>query len=482
MEDSISIRDLMKLFRDNIVLIIVVTLLGGAVTFGYNKFMVPIKYSSQTTLYVQNDSNNSASNIGISKQLASTCVELMKDNSVMSYVGDMLVKQFEVDDLKEFFSISDDGTIPSSEILNCFSFKAIQDTLAVKVIVTTRNQKLSSVMCNDLIAAASDYTNDVVGKGVIVKTVGDSKIFNYMVPKNVMKNTLLGACVAFVIIFLLIYFLDSFDDRLKDDNKIVQVYKKPIFGKIKSFDDGKKIKKSDKERHLISDIDTSFRIIEDYKFVRANVVFSLSILEKKILAVSSPNASEGKSTSAANIAIALAQNGSSVLLMDADMRKPVQHRFFKTKNSQGLSTLIIQKSSIERSIKSTGVKNLYLIPAGPIPPNPSELLASPQFAKLLDQLSQNYDYVIVDTPPINEVSDTMSLSNCIGGLLLVVRFGKTCYKAIENCMNLVNLSKLNVIGFLINDIYYKRSLSYEYKNYKSYKNYEYKSDYRDYES
>ena len=104
------------------------------------------------------------------------------------------------------------------------------------------------------------------------------------------------------------------------------------------------------------------------------------------------------------------------------MRKPVQHRTFKTKNDEGLSTLIIKKSSMAKSVKSNVIKNLDLLPSGPLPPNPSELLASENFKALLEQFATNYDYVIIDTPPVNVVSDAMVMKDSISGIMLVIRY------------------------------------------------------------
>ena len=137
--------------------------------------------------------------------------------------------------------------------------------------------------------------------------------------------------------------------------------------------------------------------------MRTNLIFSLSTSDKKIFAISSPNPSEGKSTTAANIAITLAQADNKVLLIDADMRKPVQHKIFQVKNKIGLSSVIGKMETPAKCIHKNVVKNLDLLPTGPKPPNPSELLASDQTAKILEELSGKYDYIIIDTPPVKKV-------------------------------------------------------------------------------
>lgn len=183
-----------------------------------------------------------------------------------------------------------------------------------------------------------------------------------------------------------------------------------------------------------------------------------------IVAISSANPGEGKSTIAANLAIALMQKESKVLLIDGDLRKSVQHKIFKADDVDGLSTLIIGKSTLEESIKVNILNNLDLLPAGPTPPNPSELLASKRFRKLLEKFSQKYDYVIIDTPPINLVSDALVFKDLLNGIVLVIKHAVTTQEDIEYCVEQISLSNINVFGFVINDICSRHNSDY-YKNY-----------------
>ncbi|MBR4212210.1 MAG: CpsD/CapB family tyrosine-protein kinase [Oscillibacter sp.] len=204
-------------------------------------------------------------------------------------------------------------------------------------------------------------------------------------------------------------------------------------------------------RKLITDENIPFNIVEGYKSIRTNIVFALGTAQRKTIVISSASPHEGKSTTAANIALAFAQISERVLLIDADMRKPVMHRTFVVDNSTGLSTLIIAMSTAEDSIRRHVMGNLDLLPSGPIPPNPSELLASSQFADVLDALSQRYDYIIIDTPPMNVVSDAMSI-RAVGGVLLVVRYGQVNYEDISGTMKKMELSGANMLGFVVNDV------------------------------
>ena len=152
-----------------------------------------------------------------------------------------------------------------------------------------------------------------------------------------------------------------------------------------------------------------------------------------------------------------------MLLIDADMRNPVQHRIFKTKNKRGLSTLIADPSSKESSINSNVVNHLDLITSGPKPTNPSELILTDSFSDLLEQFKEDYDYVVIDTPAVNEMSDALVIGNMAGGTILNVMYEKTKYDDIDDVMSQIKPTAINLLGFVIDGIYdvncYNRSFN-----------------------
>jgi capsular exopolysaccharide synthesis family protein len=125
-----------------------------------------------------------------------------------------------------------------------------------------------------------------------------------------------------------------------------------------------------------------------------------------------------------------------------------------------------------KSVKSNVINNLDLLPSGPLPPNPSELLASENFKALLEQFARNYDYVIIDTPPINVVSDAMVMKDSISGIMLVIRYAMTTYEDLANCMKQIELAKVNMLGFVLNDVHHNHGANYYNYKYK-YKKYGY---------
>ncbi len=483
MRNSYTVKDLINLFLSHIVLIIVITLLGGAAAFAFSKFTLPLQYSSHITMYVQSyagiieNNSNPYNNISNSKQLVNTYIEVLKDDAVMGAVSGMLFEQFDEEVLQDNFRVVK-GKITPESIRKCITISSVEDTSAVKVVTLTKSPELSAAICYNLTAVAPDYVDKAVGVGSI-NTIDKAKVYRNPVAPNNTKNGIIGMAAAFLLVVMIILIVDYFDNTIKDANRISKKYNKAIIGEIQQFGDGKK-KRGKKGRHstelvgLLTDKDIPFNVIESYKTIRANILFTAADSDKKIIAVSSSNPGEGKSTSAANLAVVLAQTGSKVLLIDADMRKPVQHKIFKVRNNEGLSTLIIKKSSVTNSVKSNIINNLSLLTSGPIPPNPSELLASDNFKALMDKFSSQYDYIIIDTPPINVVSDAMLIKDLISGIMLIVRYASTTYDELSNCMKQIKLAQANVLGFVINDVYKNHSsYYYNYKYRYKYKKYGY---------
>ncbi len=215
-----------------------------------------------------------------------------------------------------------------------------------------------------------------------------------------------------------------------------------------SIKNNKKANVRDKRTTLL-DENVPFQVVESFKTLRSNIMFALSTRTSKVIAVSSALASEGKSTNAANLAITLAQTDSKVLFVDADLRKPVQHRIFKLNNKSGLSTLLSGQESFKEVLNSQVVPNLDIVTSGPLPPNPSEMLASENMKVLLDELARYYDYIILDTPPINVVSDTLNLLRYTAGVVMVVRQNGTPRDDFEHALNAIDFVEGHVLGVVL---------------------------------
>lgn len=194
--------------------------------------------------------------------------------------------------------------------------------------------------------------------------------------------------------------------------------------------------------------DSKFAIVEGYKIARTNLVFSLTAKDSNCVAVTSWSKGEGKSTATVNLAISFAKMGKRVLLIDTDLRRPNLHNLLKLQNKTGVSDVIGQFGDFETAVHRNVISCLDVLTSGAIPPNPSELLASSYFAQLIERVKEEYDYVLMDTPPLGVVADTLLLKDFVGGYVLVVREKVTSHGDIENALQSVKLADSSVIGFL----------------------------------
>lgn len=195
-----------------------------------------------------------------------------------------------------------------------------------------------------------------------------------------------------------------------------------------------------------------FTATEQYKILRANLSFTIPENVKcPIIGVTSSIRGEGKSTTAVNLSYVLAENGKKVLLIDGDLRIPSIAKKMGIESTPGLTNLLMRFESRQLvSFQSSILENWYIIPAGNIPPNPSELLGSAKMEKLLENLSEEFDYIIIDLPPVNIVSDALAISRYITGMILVVREEYTEKKEFEACSRQLELSNVKVLGCVMN--------------------------------
>lgn len=213
----------------------------------------------------------------------------------------------------------------------------------------------------------------------------------------------------------------------------------------------------------------SFDTVESYKALRTNLGFALHKSEGcKKLTITSSFAGEGKSTTSVNTAIGFAQTGAKVMIIDCDLRKPHTHTFFKLKNKLGLSNYIEGAASQEDIVLETTEPNLSLITAGSIPPNPSELLSSDRFVKLVDALTSKYDYIVFDTPPVNVVSDALSVAPHSDGVVIVVRQNITTHPELNAAVEAFEFAGIKILGFVFNSVDNNVSSVYHSRYYKHY--------------
>lgn len=200
---------------------------------------------------------------------------------------------------------------------------------------------------------------------------------------------------------------------------------------------------------------------ESYRTLRTNIQYSSFDKEYKIIVVTSSEPGEGKSTIAGNIALSMAQGDKKVILIDCDLRKPSLHKKFRVSNLVGLSDVIVGKADLASAIHKYN-KNLVVLTSGKIPPNPSEMLSSNTMENLLETIKNSFDYIVIDTPPVQAVTDSQILSTKADGTILVVRAEKTKKNSVDNAVNLLKKVNANIIGTVLNGVDISRNKYYYY--------------------
>jgi succinoglycan biosynthesis transport protein ExoP len=270
----------------------------------------------------------------------------------------------------------------------------------------------------------------------------------------------------------LVLFLEYLDNTVKTSEDLEQFARLPCFGMIPA---------NSYERHkgIAAENGSAVELItfshprsvqsEAYRNVRTSILLSFSEKPPRVILVTSPNPGEGKTTTAINTAIALSQNGARVLLLDSDMRKPRVHTIFGNENGSGLSHVLSGNEKLEAAIRVTEIPNLYYIPSGSIPPNPSELLGSKLFKEVITSLAEEFDHIVVDSPPVLGFADAVVLSNSVDGVILVVHAGKTPKEALRQAKELLFQINAKILGVILNRVDIGRGkYGYYYYRYRYY--------------
>ena len=265
---------------------------------------------------------------------------------------------------------------------------------------------------------------------------------------------LLAAGTAFLVEYL--------DDTLKSSEEVTKATGITMLGAIG------RMKASDPADRLITVRHPLSPLSEAYRALRTNLQFSSVDRPLKSLVITSPNPLEGKSTTLANLGVVMAQAGKSVVLVDSDLRRPMLHKIFQLSNREGLTSLLLQdEPALDGKLQETGIQNLRVITSGPLPPNPSEMLASQKMSRLVDALEEQADVIIFDSPPVLPVTDAAVLSTHTDGVLIVADAGRTRRSSAHQASENLQKVGINVVGAVLNRLSPRRSGSHYYYYYYS---------------
>lgn len=319
---------------------------------------------------------------------------------------------------------------------------------------------------NDLEKLTADWENNYTQLLIFVET---EKSPNYLAviepaqadPKPVRPRprlyTLLAGMVGFLLALGLIFMLDYLDDTLKSVDDLSQDLGLASLGAIGM------IKGKQYQDKLLADHDPFSPITEGYRMIRSNIQFMSVDRPIKSVVVTSASPGEGKSITVANLGLMMAQAGLKTIIVDADLRRPVQHEIFEVPNLIGvIDWLCSPKMEIKNHLRKTRVENLQLLPSGLLPPHSTEILSSQRMEQLLASLNELADVVIYDSPPVLAVADAAVLANRVDGVVMVIRAKKTRRDAVRQAMATLERAGASLLGGVLNQAS-KKSASYYYQ-------------------
>ncbi len=273
------------------------------------------------------------------------------------------------------------------------------------------------------------------------------------------RNLLLGMILGLFGGVGLAFFVEYLDNTVKGAQDLEEKFGLTVLGSIEEI--------RDKKKHIESFITQNplSPMAESYRLIRSGLLLSSAERPPKTMLITSMNAQEGKTSTTANLARILAQGGSSVLIIDCDLRRPRMHTVFDVKNEIGLSSFLTGTTK-DNVIQKIQDENISLLPSGPIPPAPAELLGSAKMKQLIKILAEKFDFILVDSPPVQSVTDSLELSQHVDGTIVVVRAGKTINEDLESGMKKLHDVQTRFLGFVLNGM--KQDMGKYYYGYSSY--------------
>ena len=305
-----------------------------------------------------------------------------------------------------------------------------------------------------------------------IRIIDKATIPNYAIAPRKKLNIFLSMIIGLIVGTGLAFFFEYIDNSIKTPEDIKQYLKIPFLGFIPkvSYEQPSFRKKAGNPADTIVANNPKSTISEAYRSLRTNVSFS-SIEHGPVILVTSAGPTEGKSITVANLGITLAQSGTKTLIIDCDLRKPRMHKIFNISgNERGFTEMIanLGTDGSRVTVKRTKIPNLDIVPCGKIPPNPSELLSSERTKLLLEALSKKYDKILIDSPPVNVVTDPVILSQIAGGIILIIRAGETGRDVVFRALEQLSDVNAHILGGVLNSVDLEKDSSYYYSYYHNY--------------
>jgi receptor protein-tyrosine kinase len=415
----------------------------AAIAAGLVSFLLPPVYEAHVSLLVRPSqplaSTDPTAAALTSDQISRTYASLMIQRPLLEGVSKELGLNIRPEDLAKEITVTPETNTTILDV-------AVRDTNPALA------RDLANQLTADLIAEIKGFQqqetslpNSRTGDNLLV--VSPAVLPDRPVSPNKTLNVAIAFAAGLVLALGLAFLLDYLDQSIRSDEELTERLGLISMGNLAFVPPGK-----GKRGELVA-LDALSHASEAFKALRTSLLFSTIDQELKEVVVTSAELGEGKSRTAANLAIVLAEAGHKTLLVDADFRRPSQHRIFGRIRNVGLSNLIVQDAHENEAITAVeGVPNLWLLTSGPTPPNPSELLGSGRMRELMAKLRNYFTYMVVDTPPVNAVTDASILAAAANGTLLVVEHGRTTFPNLNHAKQMLDRVGARTLGVVMNKV------------------------------
>ena len=497
-EIELDIGRAIRAVLDRAWLVALVTVLCGAIAVAGTFFFITPQYQASAMFYVNNNHRLPGDNAtSMSSGDLSTSRSLVDSYMVILNTKETIL------DVIAYLNETDYATTDLSyEIIkDMITAEAVNETEIFKVTITSPDPQEATQIANAIVAVLPERISTIID-GTSAKVVETAAVPAGPSSPSYPKNAVIGAFLGFILVVAFIVLREIFDITIRSEEDIIQCCKYPILAAVPDmtalskggsyYDMGKKKKKkggaysanAHQKRTSLMGKNISFAASEAYKLLRTKLQFSFADENGcRVIGVSSALSGEGKSLSAINLAYTLSQLNKKVILIDCDMRRPTLAEKLGVLKAPGLSSLLTGQSSMDELLQMCGMsgdeKAFTVITAGQNPPNPVELLSSSRMEAVLIALRKYYDYVILDLPPVGEVTDAMAVAKKTDGMLLVVRQNYCDRVVLSDAVRQFGFIDAKILGVVLNctvesgrtygKSYYKRHYE-RYYNGSSYAN------------
>ena len=454
--EAVTLRDYLKIARRWWWLVVVGCVLSGVAAYLVSSRITEV-YQAKAVLLVNTGGDLGGSNVTydqnlLGQNLTRTYAQLVRANTHLQLVSDELK----------------DTTV--KKLQSSVSAAPIPETLLIEIFAKDKSPERAAFIANTMARTFPGYiqtaqlgtTNpDVARRPNTVYVSSTAVAPESPVEPNTGLNVFIGVFLGLLVTVGAVALVEYLDDGI-DEREDVERMDVAFLGSVFQASPPKGV---DRRSWVPSIIESDPRspLAESYRQVQANLAFALSATECRVLLVTSPGQGEGKSTTAANLAEALAESSKKVLLIDGDLRKPDAHRYFSLPNNSGLtSTFLVDPQSLLSFVDRVG-DSLAVLTGGPVPPNPTELISSAKMRHNIAVLREPYDVVIIDSPPMLGLADATIWSNLVDGVVVVARSGKTRRGPFEETIAAVRATRKPLLGVVLNGSSRRKTALYAYR-------------------